>query len=93
LHIHAHIERCIEANGEASFFTVELMTAYAQVGQYAIHFFNTEQAKPIRHKAEVLIDEFEARVGVIKRPALAAFTRAELPRWGEIIRGAGMRLD
>jgi tripartite-type tricarboxylate transporter receptor subunit TctC len=23
----------------------------------------------------------------------AAFTRAELPRWGEIIRGAGMRLD
>jgi len=23
----------------------------------------------------------------------AAFTRAEIPRWGEIIRGAGMRLD
>ncbi len=81
--VHAHIEPGIKTQRKATFCAVKLVAAYAEVGQYAVYFFDAQPKEPVLHVPEILPDKNQAVVVrhilqririLVKSHQLSAFT-------------------
>ena len=86
--VHAHVERSIEAEREATALVVEVVTRHAEVGQQAVDMVDAVVAHPVAQVAEIGPDEGEARV-VDKAPC----TVAVLLGLQDILLGVGILVE
>ena len=61
--VHSHVERRVEAEGEASALIIEMMARYTQVGKQPVNTFLAIVAHPVLQVSEVGAYEGEVLIG------------------------------
>ena len=81
LFVHAHVERCVEAEGEPAALVVQMMARHTEVGQQTVDLLHVVVAHPVLDISKVASDEGESiiiddiflRIGILVEAVEVAF--------------------